>query len=102
MTSDRPRSWGAIAAVSLLGMTVAALVILFVAEDLAWLAAVVFVVGLLDAYFLWRVMPRVTGATTQDQLAKMNAEADAEAKAEILEGDWGVAPHEEPSRPDED
>ena len=102
MTSRQPTNWGLVAAVSLIAMTIAALVVLFVAEDLAWLAVVIFVIGLVDAFFLWRVIPRMTGATTQDQLARMSAEADAEAEAEIKDGDWGVAPPSEPAEPRQD
>lgn len=95
MSAARTPSWGLIAALSLLAMTIVAVVILLVADDLEWLAAVLFVVGVLDALFLWRVMPRLTGATTQEQLDAMNAEA--EAQAEILDGDWGVPPPSEPA-----
>lgn len=87
-------AWGKIAAISLLTMTAVAVVILLTTE-LEWLAAVIFAFALLDAYFIWRVMPRLTGGTLQSQLDRMNAEAEAESK--ILDGDWGMAPPSEPA-----
>ena len=89
-------AWGKIAAISLLVMTAVAVVILLTTE-IEWLAGVIFAFGLLDAYFIWRVMPRLTGGTVHGQLDRMNAEAEAES--EIPDDAWGMAP---PSEADED
>lgn len=79
-------NWGLIAAVSLLGMTVIAVALLLIGNDLAWVAAMVFAIGLVDAWFLWRVVPRMTGATSRDRIDALNAEAEAESRERA--GDW--------------
>lgn len=92
--------WARIAMFSALTSVVVAAVIFFALPDHRWIAFVVAGLGVLEALFMARVMPFLTRANTSDELAEMNATAEAEA--EILDGDWGVAPPSEPAARDED
>jgi hypothetical protein len=55
----------------------------------------VVVIGLIGVFVVPRVVSRRTAAKSGEQLADPNAEAEAE----ILDGDWGVAPPSEPEQP---
>ena len=92
--------WGSVARMSALISLVVALVLFFALPDNRWIAFVVAGLGVLEALFMARVMPALARGSTSDQLAEMNAAAEAEA--EILDGDWGVAPPSEPPRSEED
>lgn len=66
----------------------------------ALIVLIVLVVGLIGAFILTRVVSRRTGARTGEELTGGAATADREA--EILDGDWGVAPPSEPAQPQDD
>jgi hypothetical protein len=65
----------------------------------ALIVVMVVVIGLIGAFVLPRVVSRRTDARTGEQVTDAAATADVEA--EILDGDWGVAPPSEPADPEQ-
>jgi hypothetical protein len=65
----------------------------------ALVVLLVVVIGLIGAFVLTRVVARRTAAETSEQVS--DADAAPEEQAQVLDGDWGVAPPSEPAEPDQ-
>jgi hypothetical protein len=66
----------------------------------AVIVLIVVVIGLIGVFVVPRLVSKRTDARTSEQVTDAAPTADAEA--EILDGDWGVAPPSEPAPPKED
>ena len=67
--------------------------------SVALIGLIVLAIGLIGVFVLPRVGSRRTAAQTGEEVGDAAPTADAEA--EILDGDWGVAPPSEPSQPED-
>lgn len=80
--SNQPR-WGFVAAVALVGGLGAAVVLFFALPDQRWIAGLVALIAVVDAFAFGAILPNSMGKrTAQMMIEQLNAQAEAAARAD--------------------